>query len=102
MNDRIVAKHVDMGDRPWRDDLPRSMRGKRIACRRFAKAVLMMAFLALFAGITSGGQIAVTWTFPSENEDGTALMDLAGAKVYYGLSRGQYTMSLTCPAVNRG
>ena len=36
------------------------------------------------------GSITLSWTAPTENEDGTALTDLAGYKFYYGTSPGSY------------
>ncbi len=42
--------------------------------------------------VTSIGSASVTlsWTPPTENEDGTALTDLAGYNIYYGDSAGTY------------
>ena len=36
------------------------------------------------------GSITLSWTAPTENEDGTALTDLAAYKLYYGTSSGSY------------
>ncbi len=36
------------------------------------------------------GSITLSWTAPTENEDGTALTDLAAYKFYYGTSSGSY------------
>ena len=36
----------------------------------------------------------LSWTAPSENEDGTQLMDLAGYKLYWGTNPGVYTNSV--------
>ena len=36
------------------------------------------------------GSITLTWTAPTLNEDGSALTDLAGYKIYYGTSPGNY------------
>jgi len=36
------------------------------------------------------GSANLSWTAPLENEDGTALADLAGYKIYYGSSSGSY------------
>jgi Putative Ig domain len=42
------------------------------------------------------GNISTTlsWTPPTENEDGSALMDLAGYKIYWGTTPGDYTDSV--------
>lgn len=37
----------------------------------------------------------LSWTPPTENEDGSPLLDLAGYKIYWGTTRGQYTHSVT-------
>jgi len=34
--------------------------------------------------------VTLSWTAPTQNEDGTPLMDLAAYKIYYGLSEGNY------------
>ena len=42
------------------------------------------------------GTISTTlnWTPPTQNEDGSPLMDLAGYKIYWGTTPGQYTHSV--------
>lgn len=37
----------------------------------------------------------LSWTAPTQNEDGTTLTDLAGYKLYYGKSSRNYTNSIT-------
>ena len=37
----------------------------------------------------------LSWTAPTENEDGTPLTDLAGFKIYWGTTPGSYTNSVT-------
>jgi hypothetical protein len=39
----------------------------------------------------SGESVTLAWEEPSESEDGSALADLAGYKVYDGISSGSYT-----------
>ena len=34
--------------------------------------------------------VTLSWTAPTENSDGSPLTDLAGYKLYYGLSEGSY------------
>ena len=36
------------------------------------------------------GSVTLTWTAPTENEDGSTLVDLAGYRIYYGTSSGSY------------
>jgi hypothetical protein len=37
------------------------------------------------------GSMTLTWNIPTENSDGTPLLDLAGFYIYYGLSWGNYS-----------
>jgi hypothetical protein len=37
------------------------------------------------------GSTTLSWTAPTENEDGSTLQDLAGFKIYYGRSSGNYS-----------
>jgi len=56
------------------------------------------AALPMFAiSVDQIGTVSTTlsWTPPTENEDGSPLMDLAGYKIYWGTTRGQYTHSVT-------
>ncbi len=39
----------------------------------------------------SDGSITLSWTAPTQNEDGSALNDLAAYKFYYGTSPGNYS-----------
>jgi hypothetical protein len=41
------------------------------------------------------GSATLTWTAPTQNEDGTALTDLAGYKIYWGTTSGNYSNSVT-------
>lgn len=41
------------------------------------------------------GSALLTWTPPTENSDGSPLTDLAGYKIYWGTSQGNYTNSVT-------
>ena len=42
----------------------------------------------------ANGSATLSWTAPTLNEDGTALTDLAGYKIYYGTSSGTYTVEI--------
>ena len=56
------------------------------------------AALPMFAiSVDQVGTVSTTlsWTPPTQNEDGSQLMDLAGYKIYWGTVRGQYTHSVT-------
>ncbi|MEX2495307.1 MAG: putative Ig domain-containing protein [Woeseia sp.] len=39
---------------------------------------------------TGAGSITVSWTAPTENDDGSPLQDLAGYRIYYGTISGEY------------
>jgi hypothetical protein len=41
------------------------------------------------------GSVTLNWTAPTQNEDGTTLTDLAGYKLYWGTTPGNYTESVT-------
>ena len=41
------------------------------------------------------GTALVSWHPPTENEDGSTLMDLAGYRIYYGNSPGNYDNTIT-------
>ena len=41
------------------------------------------------------GSVTLTWTPPTENDDGTPLTDLAGYRIYWGTSSGVYPNSVT-------
>jgi len=41
------------------------------------------------------GSASLSWTAPTENEDGTPLTDLAGYKLYWGTTPGNYPNSVT-------
>ncbi len=43
---------------------------------------------------TSTGSVALAWNPPITNSDGSQLTDLAGYKIYYGPSSGNYTNSV--------
>lgn len=56
------------------------------------------ASLSQFAiSVDQTGTLSTTlsWTAPTQNEDGTTLSDLAGYKIYWGTTPGVYTKSVT-------
>lgn len=40
------------------------------------------------------GSVTLSWNPPTTNTDGTLLTDLAGFRIYYGTSSGNYTSSI--------
>lgn len=43
---------------------------------------------------TTNGSVTLSWTAPTENEDGSLLTDLAGFRIYYGIASGQYEQEM--------
>ncbi|MDH3265386.1 MAG: putative Ig domain-containing protein [Gammaproteobacteria bacterium] len=41
------------------------------------------------------GSVTLNWTPPTQNEDGTPIVDLAGYKIYWGTTPGSYPNSVT-------
>ena len=46
------------------------------------------------SGSGSVGSATLTWNAPTTNADGSPLTDLAGYKIYYGTSSGNYSVSV--------
>jgi hypothetical protein len=44
--------------------------------------------------LNSSGTALMSWVPPTENEDNTTLTDLAGYRIYYGVSSGNYSDSI--------
>ncbi|HEY3517015.1 MAG TPA: putative Ig domain-containing protein [Gammaproteobacteria bacterium] len=44
---------------------------------------------------TATGQVLLSWNPPTQNTDGSPLTNLAGYKIYWGLSAGSYSNSVT-------
>ena len=51
-------------------------------------------FLLLLSAPAYAGVMTVSWSPPTENTDGTPLIDLAGYKLYYGTASGDYTTTI--------
>jgi hypothetical protein len=47
---------------------------------------------------TATGSATLSWTPPTQNTDGSALSNLAGYKVYWGTSQGNYSNSVNIDA----
>lgn len=43
------------------------------------------------------GALTLNWAAPTQNEDGSALTDLAGYNIYYGVARGNYPNRIHIP-----
>ena len=73
--------------------------------KKILSILITSFFIAVLAGCGSGGGSnsggtggnvsgTLSWSAPTTNTDGSPLADLAGYKVYYGISSGYYTGSI--------
>ena len=51
--------------------------------------------IEVVAANSSTGSVTLSWTAPTENEDGSPLVDLSGYRIYWGTTPGNYPNSLT-------
>jgi len=58
-------------------------------------ATVSLSSFSINVVATASGAATLSWTPPTQNTDGTSLNDLAGYKVYWGTSQGNYTSSQT-------
>ena len=49
---------------------------------------------AITATQVSLGSATLSWTAPTQNNDGSSLIDLSGFKIYYGTEQGSYPTSV--------
>lgn len=61
-----------------------------------------LAVLLAMASRARAGEITVEWQFATNNVDGSALTDLAGAKLYYGVTSSNYTATVDVPGGQPG
>jgi hypothetical protein len=66
----------------------------RISVSDGTTTVNLAAFNVTVVG-TATGSAMLSWTPPTQNTDGSALTNLAGYRVYWGTSQGNYTNSTT-------
>jgi hypothetical protein len=67
------------------------------------KATVALASFTIEVVGTATGSASLIWAPPTENEDGTPLLDLAGYKLYWGTAEGSYPNSVTLmnPGITR-
>jgi hypothetical protein len=67
------------------------------------EATVALATFTIQVVGTASGSASLSWVPPTENEDGTALLDLAGYKLYWGTQEGSYANSVTVmnPGITR-
>lgn len=56
------------------------------------KLSVFLASFLLSINVAIAAEAVLSWTPPTENEDGSALTDLAGYKFYYGTTSGVYDL----------
>ena len=56
------------------------------------------AFSISVRSVSGTGSVTLSWTAPTKNTDGTALTNLAGYRVHYGTSAGNYTRTVQLPS----
>ncbi|MBT8441221.1 MAG: putative Ig domain-containing protein, partial [Gammaproteobacteria bacterium] len=57
------------------------------------QAVAILPVFSITVTVTTTGSATLSWAAPTENADGTPLTDLAGYRVYYGKTYGNYSSS---------
>jgi hypothetical protein len=63
------------------------------------KATRSLGAFSISVRSASGtGSVTLSWTAPTKNTDGTALTNLAGYRVHYGTSAGNYTHTVQLPS----
>ena len=75
---------------------------------RIMKLLVCIAILLGLSGCGGGsssrsqgdGTAFVSWTPPDENVDGSTLLDLAGYRIYYGNTPGDYDYWITIDNIN--
>ncbi len=54
-----------------------------------------LAPFSIAVNVVALGSVTLSWIPPTENSDGSALLDLAGYKIYWGTTSGNYPNSIT-------
>ncbi len=49
---------------------------------------------SITVNVVAMGSVTLSWTPPAENTDGSALIDLAGYNIYWGMTPGSYPNSV--------
>ncbi len=62
--------------------------------KKILACCLLWIALGFFSSKALAGAVTLSWTPPTQNEDGTALIDLEGYFIYYGTSSGNYPESV--------
>lgn len=65
-----------------------------LKCKTLYVGLLSFLMCILGTSISFAANVTLSWTPPTTNSDGTPLTDLAGYKVYSGVSSGNYTQNV--------
>ena len=66
---------------------------EKIRFKYICIGLMLFLIISLNVATVFAGDATLTWDAPTTNEDGTALTDLAGYKIYMSITRGQYNDS---------
>ena len=58
----------------------------------------LASFSITVTSTAAGGTVSLSWQAPTRNTDGTLITNLAGYRVHYGTTLGQYTESVQLPS----
>ena len=68
--------------------------------KTYKQRILIVVGILFYSLMLQAGVVKLRWTMPTNNLDGTALTDLAGAKIYYGTSSSNYTVVIDVGMTN--
>lgn len=67
----------------------------KISCKATFMGLFAVLMMLSNASLLHAGSATLSWKAPTTNADGTPLTDLAGYKLYYGTTSGNFTHSLS-------
>lgn len=68
--------------------------GIEIAATDGKDVTALPAFAVTVSAVIATNSVSVSWTPPTQNDDGSTLTDLSGYKIHYGTQAGNYTSSV--------
>lgn len=69
--------------------------GIEIAATDGKAVTALPAFAITVAAAVATNSVSVSWSPPTQNDDGSTLTDLSGYKIHYGTQTGNYTSSVS-------
>ncbi|MBI4684808.1 MAG: PKD domain-containing protein [Nitrospirae bacterium] len=67
---------------------------KKLKNKLLCTALFIIAVIFSNSGLLFASTATLSWNAPTTNTDGTALTDLVGYRIYYGISSGAYTKAI--------